>query len=101
MEKMAEKYEECRQEVKEKKMVMIGMNAVALFLITTGWRTEKMKMKGFKWKKELIYIKIKRKLLTEMDKEVKKYLPLRKSNRGTEPDMSCKGLGSKEGDDDA
>ena len=73
VEKMAEKCENCRQEVKEKKMVMIEMNAVALFPSMTGRRTAKifrkriertdMKMKGLKWKKGLIYIKINKKTI--------------------------------------
>ena len=39
-------------------------------------------------KKAMIYIRINRHLLSGIDKDMKKYLPVRKSNQGAEPGMA-------------
>ena len=45
----------------------------------------------------MVYIRMNRHLLSGIDKEIKKFLPIRKSNNGVEPGMASKGIKGKEG----
>ena len=84
------------------KMSLVGMDAVALFPSLSGKRTSrivrkrimasKMKMKGLQWRRGMIYIRINRKLTSGIPKEIRKYLPLRKSSQGVEPGMASQSL---------
>ena len=68
------------------------MDAVALFPSMSGETTARivrkriekssLKFEGFNWKKAGIYILANRKLISHMDREVKKYLPVRRKTGG-------------------
>ena len=89
---------------------MVGMDAVPLFPSMTSKRTAKivrkrvsesrMKMPGFNWKRGMIYIMANRHLLSNISNKVKKYLPVRKSDKGVRPGMNSKVLKNKEGNED-
>ena len=84
------------------KMALVGMDAVALFPSLSGRKTGEiirsrvsrspMQMDGFNWKRGMVYIKTNKSLVSKMPKEIKKYLPLRKSSISVEPGMSSKSL---------
>ena len=84
------------------KMTLVGMDAVALFPSLTGKRTgrivrkrilkSKMKMEGFSWKRGMVYIKTNKNLTSGIPKEIRRFLPLRKSKQGVEPGMASKSL---------
>ena len=84
------------------RMTLVGMDAVALFPSLSGKRTSKIvrkrivmsriKLEGFNWKKGMVYIKTNRSLTSGIPKEIRKFLPLRKSNQGVEPGMSSQSL---------
>ena len=81
-------------------------DAVALFLSLSGENTARIvrrrvekseiKWRGFNWKKATIYIMANEHLVEGMDKEVKKFFPIRKSNKGTKPGMASEGMNNKE-----
>ena len=60
-------------------------------------------MDGFNWRKAPVYIKINKHLITKNAEnkretvETMRYLPIRKSNRGTEPGMGSTGLKTAKG----
>ena len=97
----------CEEGAEEKTWAMVGMDAVALFPSLSGRRTasivrkraaaSNIKIQGFNWKKAAIYIKINKHLTRNIPKNVRKFMPIRKSNKGTTPGMSSQGLKSKEG----
>ena len=86
------------------RMSLVGMDAVALFPSLSGRKTSEivgrrvaaspMKMDGFSWRRGMVYVKTNRRLVREIPKELKKYLPLRKSSNGVEPGMASKSLRS-------
>ena len=86
------------------------MDAVALFPSLTGKRTAEivqrrtakssLKLRGFNWKRAAIYIKINRHLTKHIKKEIRKFIPIRKSDRGTTPGMASQGLKNKDGNED-
>ena len=92
--------------VEDKTTSLVGMDAVALFPSMSGETTARivskriekssLKFEGFNWKKAGIYILANRKLISHMDREVKKYLPVRRKTGGVEPGMSSAGLKNKE-----
>ena len=104
--KIGDDCEECGvgEEFEIPKMTLIGMDAVALFPSLSGKNTAKivreaaekttMKMEGFDWKKGMVYVRVNRHL-TRIRKEMKKFLPIRKSMRGTEPGMASEGLNKR------
>ena len=102
--------EECGKGEKAGVYALVGMDAVALFPSLTGKRTahivqkrtaeSDIKLRGFNWKRAAIYIKINRHLVRNIKKEIRKYIPIRKSDRGTTPGMSSQGLKSKAGNED-
>ena len=89
---------------------LIGMDAVALFPSLSGENTarivrrrvEKSKIiwRGFNWKKATIYIMANENLVEGIDKEVKKFFPIRKSNKGVKLGMASKGMSNKEMSED-
>ena len=90
----------------ENQYALVGMDAVALFpslssKITAGIVRKKvmestMKCEGFNWKKAAIYILANKHLVGKMNKETRKYFPLRKKVQGVTPGMGSKGLNNKE-----
>ena len=84
------------------RMTLVGMDAVALFPSMSGKKTaqivrkrisrSRMKMNGFHWKRGMVYIKINRGLTSGIPKEIRKYLPLRKSGQGVEQGMASQSL---------
>ena len=93
-----------REEFDAPKMALIGMDAVALFPSLSGKNTARivretaekttMKLEGFDWKKGMVYVRI-NKHLTRIRKEMRRFLPVRKSARGTEPGMASEGLNKR------
>ena len=85
---------------------MVGMDAVALFPSLSGRNTarivrrrveeSKVEWRGFNWKKATIYIMANKNLVEGIDKDVRKYFPIRKSNRGVTPGMTSEGMNNKE-----
>ena len=86
------------------------MDAVALFPSMTGKRTAQIvrkritrspiKLRGFNWKRGVIYIRVNRSLTSPLSKVVKKFLPIRKTQKGMEPGMASEGLKHKVGSED-
>ena len=84
------------------RMTLVGMDAVALFPSLSGKKTGQivrkrierspMKMRGFQWKRGMVYIKVNKNLTSEIPKEIRRYLPLRKSAQGVEPGMASQSL---------
>ena len=78
--------------VEDKTTSLVGMDAVALFPSMSGETTARivrkriekssLKFEGFNWKKAGIYILANRKLISHMDREVKKYLSVRRKTGG-------------------
>ena len=100
--------ETCEELYKEDKIFsLVGMDAVSLFpsmsadetgkIVRKRVEMSKLKVDGFNWKKASIYIKINKDYTSGIPREVRKYLPVRKSNRGTEPGMGSKGLKIEKG----
>ena len=85
-------------EIDPPKMALVGMDVVSLLPSLMSKNTSeivrkkvtetKMKIEGFDWKRAMIYVKMNRKYVGEIKKELKKFLPIRTSQRGTEPGMS-------------
>ena len=85
-------------------MVLVGMDAVALFPSMSGKETGKIvrkrikdssvRIEGFNWRKAAVYIRINRGKLSKSgtEREVFKFLPFRKSNRGVQPKMGSTGM---------
>ena len=104
--KMEENCEACGPELREEEgeIVLVGMDAVALFPSMSGKETGKIvrkrikdsnvKIEGFNWRKAAVYIKINRGMLSKSgtEREVFKFLPFRKSNRGVQPKMGSTGM---------
>ena len=95
---------ELREE--ERKLALVGMDAESLFPSMTGKRTGKivrerinksrMKIRGFSWKKGMAYIKMNRRLTSGIPNHLKKYLPVRKKNQGTEQKNRRRRRGTKD-----
>ena len=95
----------------EEELSMVGMDAVALFPSLSGKRTaeivrervkkSRLKLSGFNWRKAMIYIISNKHLVKKISKETRKFLPIRKSSRGTKPGMNSEGLKSKEGSEES
>ena len=91
----------------ERKLAMVGMDAISLFPSMSGKRTGRivreriskgvMKIRGFCWKKGMVYIKINRHLTSGIPAHLKKFLPVRKSSNGTTPGMASKTFKRKGG----
>ena len=101
--------EECGRGVskEDRILVLVGMDAVSLFPSMTSKTTARivrekiekseMKMDGFCWKKAMAYIRMNKHLTSKISKNLKKYWPIRKSNKGTEPGMSSEGMKGRAG----
>ena len=110
--------EECKEEIKKAmkenckfcgdgidyeipRMALVGMDAVALFPSLTGKKTAKlvretaekttMLIDGFDWRRGMIYVRM-NKQLTTIRKEMRRFLPIRKSLKGTEPGMGAESV---------
>ena len=97
---------DCGRGIQEEDMTfsLVGMDAVALLPSLSGKRTAKivrkrvtrsnLKYEGFNWKKAVVYVMANKHLISNIPKEVRKYFPIRKSNRGTTPGLSSKSMKS-------
>ena len=107
---MEKECKDCGQGVIENELAMVGMDAVCLFpslssrrtarIVSERVRRSKMKMKGFNWKKGILYIMMNQKMVTKISTRIRKYFPTRKSNQGVKPGMSSRGLKSQEGSEE-
>ena len=89
---------------------LVGMDAVALFPSLSGKRTARivrrrvarsnLKFEGFNWKKAVIYAMTNKHLISSIPKEIKKFFPIRKSNKGTKPGLNSKSMKNKENSED-
>ena len=105
-ETIGQECEECGkgEEYETPKMALIGMDAVALFPSLSGKNTARivreaaenttMELEGFDWKKGMVYVRV-NKHLTRVKREMRKFLPIRKSTRGTEPGMASQSLNKR------
>ena len=106
--KMSRDCKECGAGVEEgdDQFSMIGMDAVALFPSLSGKITAKLVRKrveeskiswhGFNWKKATIYLLSNKHLVEKIEKEVKRYFPVRKKSGGVQPGLTSKGMNNKE-----
>ena len=108
MSSMEEECADCGEGIRQEQgeFAMVGMDAVALFPSLSGRNTarivrrrveeSKVEWRGFNWKKATIYIMANKNLVEGIDKDVRKYFPIRKSNRGVTPGMTSEGMNNKE-----
>ena len=103
---------DCGEGIQDEDMTfsLVGMDAVALFPSLSGKRTARivrrrvarsnLKFEGFNWKKAVIYVMTNKHLISSIPKEIKKFFPIRKSNKGTTPGLSSKSMKNKENSED-
>ena len=97
----------CGPAIRRTELAMVGMDAVALFPSMSGRKTAEivrkrvvrssLNLRGFNWRKALIYIRANMKLKIKISSTVRRFMPVRKKVQGVEPGMASKGLKGKEG----